>query len=428
MTSSPTTATSPGTVTVIGAGLAGLAAAVRATALGRPVRVIEAANQAGGRCRSFHDMVLDRVIDNGNHLILGANTGVFDFLHEIGAQNALTPLDPPDFNFIDLSADMSWTLRPGVGRLPWWLLHPHNRIPGSRLADLRDAYRLAMASEDSTVADCVDPAAPLFERFWQPLARAILNTDATEGSAQLLWRVIRETLLTGAAGSRPYLAAKGLSAALVDPALDHLRQRGVSVSFGTRIRGLEAELGRAKALVTSGGTIEIAPEDTIILAIPPSEAQALLPDLTVPTETRPIVNLHYRVEDGLRLPGGVPFIGLVGSEAQWVFNRGDILSVTVSAASALAAQSAEAIAATVWAELARVTGAPGTPIPPHRVIKEQRATIAQTPAQLRLRPPARTRIGGLFLAGDWTDTGLPATVDGAIRSGFQAAEMAASGN
>ena len=137
------------------------------------------------------------------------------------------------------------------------------------------------------------------------------------------------------------------------------------------------------------------------------------------------MNLHYAVDGGIALPGGLPLLGLVGGTAQWLFQRGDVLSVTISAGIAEADLPHDRLAGTVWEEICRATGAQGPvpprPIPPCRVITEKRATIAQSPAQDRLRPAARTRWRNLYLAGDWTDTGLPATIEGAIRSGETAA-------
>jgi hypothetical protein len=132
------------------------------------------------------------------------------------------------------------------------------------------------------------------------------------------------------------------------------------------------------------------------------------------------VNLHYRLASPARLPGGLPLVGLVGGTAQWLFVRGNILSVTISAGEREVDLPAEALAEIVWRDIAKVLG--DAPAPPCRVVKEKRATFAQTPVQVAKRPKANAGPVNLALAGDWTDTGLPATIEGAIRSGEIAAK------
>ena len=123
----------------------------------------------------------------------------------------------------------------------------------------------------------------------------------------------------------------------------------------------------------------------VVSAVPPAACASLFPDIATPTEYRPIVNLHFVVDDGIVLPGGLPLVGLIGGTAQWLFRRSDILSVTISAGIAEAGLPHDRLAGLVWSEICKATGAAG-PVPPCRVITEKRATIAQTPAQERLRP------------------------------------------
>jgi hydroxysqualene dehydroxylase len=158
----------------------------------------------------------------------------------------------------------------------------------------------------------------------------------------------------------------------------------------------------------------------VILALPPAAASGLLPGLVVPTETRAIVNAHFRIGDTAPTPR---LIGVTGGLAQWILWRDDVVSVTVSAADRLLAEAAEPLAAHLWAEVSRVLDLRG-PLPAFRVVKERRATIAATAASERLRPPARTPFRSLVLAGDWTRTGLPATLESAVRSGEAAARLA----
>lgn len=411
------------TIHVVGAGLAGLACATRLVEQGQRVALYEATDHAGGRCRSWHDTALGRTIDNGNHLILGANPHCFTYLDRIGGRDGLIAIDPVRLPFLDLADGRLWHLRPGRGPLPLWLADPARRVPGTRLRDYLRVATLALARGDDSVADRLPPSHPLTRRLWQPLAVSILNTPYDQGSARLLWSVFRRTLLRGAAACRPFMAGPGgLSAALVDPALAFLRHHGVAPVFGRRLRSLDrATDGRVTALVFSDGRQPLADRDRVVLALPAEAMPGLLPEVPAPDRFQAILNAHFRLDGPVPLPGGLPLLALIGGTAEWLFSRGDVLSVTVSAADALMDQPAAALADRLWRDVAQALGRPDAPVPPHRIVKERRATFAATPAMDRRRPAPLLPIGNLVLAGDWTDTGLPATIEGAIQSGHRAA-------
>ena len=160
--------------------------------------------------------------------------------------------------------------------------------------------------------------------------------------------------------------------------------------------------------------------DLVVLAVPHFAAGELLPGLNAPRESRAILNVHYQLPQAIDAP---QMIGLIHSDAQWVFVRGAMVSVTVSAADAWMDRDADEIAISLWPDVAKALGI-AVEVPPYRVIKERRATFAQTPDALDLRPKTHTVYINLFLAGDWTATGLPATIEGAIKSGRVAAQAA----
>ncbi len=234
------------TTHIIGAGLAGLSAAVRLAEQGRRVAVYEAAGQAGGRCRSYFDAGFGAVIDNGNHLLLSGNDAAIRYLTLIGGADKLCGSAKAEFDFADLATGERWTLKINEGRWPSWLFDPGRRVPGTKPLDYLAAAPLMWAGRRKTVTDIVAGAGPLYERLWQPLMLAALNTDPHEGSARLAGAVMRNTLAKGGAACRP-LVAEGLSAAFIDPALAYLGEHGGTVAFGKRLREIEFASGHVRS-------------------------------------------------------------------------------------------------------------------------------------------------------------------------------------
>lgn len=410
-----------GRVHVIGAGIAGLAAAVRIAESGGAAVVYEAARHAGGRCRSLRDARLGRLIDNGNHLLLSGNTDAMRFLEAIGSADRMAGPEAAAFPFFDVRTDERWSVQPNAGRIPWWIARAGRRVAGTRAWHYLPGLRLALARHGTSVTECVGKPRLLFERFWEPMAVGVLNTPAHTAAASLLRPVLSETFLRGEAYCRPLVAREGLSHALVDPAVRYLEARGMAVRLGMRLGAMRIVNGRVRELEFGKETVSLAQQDQVILALPPWELTSLLPGMSVPTAFHPIVNVHFVLDGPACLPTELPLVGVIGGTVQWIFARGDVASVTVSAASALVARSGPLIAERTWNEVARVLGQSEERLPPYRVIKEKRATFAQTPAQIRSRPGARTELSNLFLAGAYTDTGLPATIESAARSGHRAA-------
>ena len=410
------------TVHIVGAGLAGLSAAVRLARAGRRVRLFEAASQAGGRCRSFFDRTLDRQVDNGNHLLLSGNRSAMAYLRLIGAAGRFVGPDQARFPFHDLASGAGWCVQPNSGPVPWWVLSRRRGIPGVAPAAWLSALRLRRAGPAQNVAQCVGDTGTIFRRFWEPLAVSALNLPADRAAAGLLWPVIAETFARGGRACLPRIAEKGLSDSFIDPATRFLEARGGRLHYGARLKAITLTSGAARGLEFADETVALDADDQVILALPSWSLGTLLPDLPVPDGSNAILGVHFRLPTG-RDWGDTPFIGLIGGKAQWIFMRGDVVSITTSAADDLIDRDAARLAALVWPEVRAALGLGDSPLPPYRVIKEKRATFCQSPDQIVRRPGAESAIANLFLAGDWTDTGLPATMEGAIRSGARAAEI-----
>jgi squalene-associated FAD-dependent desaturase len=294
------------------------------------------------------------------------------------------------------------------------------RVPGTRVRDYLAGARLLWAGPADAVERALGGSGRLYDRLWRPVLLAALNTDPCEASARLARAVVRETLAKGGRACRPLIARDGLAAAFVDPALAFLERHSAPVRFDHRLRALELEGGHACGLqFAEDERVALTSRDRVVLAVPAPVAPMLVPGLEAPAEFRAIVNAHFKVPPP---PGMPPILGVVNGMTEWLFAFPDRLAVTISAADRLIETPREELARDIWREVARLAGLPGDP-PPWQIIKERRATFAALPAQEAKRPGARTQWPNLVLAGDWTATGLPATIEGAIRSGNRAADL-----
>ena len=413
----------PTHVHVVGAGLAGLAAALSLVERGIGVTLYEAGPAAGGRCRSYFDRELGCRIDNGNHLLLSGNTAAFAFLDQVGSRDTMAGPSVPAFPFMDLASGERWVVRPNRGRVPFWILDPKRRVPGTRLREYFSLMALRRAGPSATVAETLHQG-PLYHRLLEPLAIAALNTPTATGSARLLNAIVGESLAAGGAACIPAFPREGLSESFIDPAVAWLQARGATLRLSSRVAGLQVEDGVAVAL----GATTVAPGEAVVLAVPAPVATSLLPGVSGPDAFEAILNVHFRIDVAAdAIPEQAGFMGLVNSLSEWVFVKPGVVSVTISAANRHAALEPVAVAQQVWQEVRSALHLP-EPIPVWRVLREKRATFAATPDQDRKRPSSRAGLKNLVLAGDWTATGLPATIEGAIRSGRSAAVDLLSAN
>ncbi|RFU48660.1 hydroxysqualene dehydroxylase HpnE [Paraburkholderia sp. DHOC27] len=407
-------------VHVIGAGLAGLAAAVQLQRRGAQVVLHEAAAQAGGRCRSWYDHTLGTTIDSGNHVLFSGNHAALAYLRAIGAADQLEGPAQPEFAFADLKTRAHWSVRPTPGRLPWWIFDPAARVPNSNPGDYLSLVPLLFARPGRTVAQTVQCDGVVWERLLRPLLRTVLNVEPREASAEMTAGFVRETLLAGGAACRTLTARHGLSSAFVDPALRLLQHGGAAIRLDSRLDDIVfSERGRVSGLRFADEHIELEPGAGVVLTTPPHIAQKLVPGMQAPNRFTTRLTVHFAVEPPFGVP---PLTGLLNGTAEWLMAFDGHLSVTVNDAGRLIEQSHEALAEQIWAEVAQVVNLPLAPMPAWLVVPEVQAGFAPLPDQEMRRPGTRTRWNNLMLAGDWTATGLPATLEGAIRSGQKAAD------
>jgi squalene-associated FAD-dependent desaturase len=326
-----------------------------------------------------------------------------------------------EFSFVDLASHERWMLRFNDGRLPLWIFDSRRRVPGTGMLDYLPLRRLLNPAPGKAVGEVIACDGPVYKRLVEPLLLAALNIDPPHGAARLASAVVRETLGAGGRACRPLLARDGLGPTLIGPALAALAQRGGGLRLEHQLHAMHFADERIEALEFGGETVALAPDDAVILAVPPYAAAALVNGLDVPNEFRAIVNAHFRIEPP---SGATPILGVLNGMVEWIFTFPGRVSVTISAADRLLDTARDVLAKSIWDEVASVTGLPAA-LPPWQIVRERRATFAATPAQDARRPGAQTRWRNLVLAGDWTDTGLPATIESAIRSGHRAAAIIA---
>lgn len=439
---------------VVGAGFAGLSAAVRLAAHGVRVLVLESRSRLGGRATAFTDRETGELVDNGQHVLIGCYSETFALLHVIGASNHVRWQPGLGVSMVDTDGRFS---RMECPRLPaplhllagvwrWSALSWRDRLAVLRMgAPLREARR--MLADDGSSQTLPVPAetvqdwlirhgqtARLREMLWDPLALAALNQPAAAAAAAPFVRVLAEMFGSDPRAAAIVLPTRPLHAMYAEPARAFIEQHGGEVRTGTPA---QVVLQRdATPLVTSGS--EAWTPAAVISAVPWFALPSLIDgdvsplagvlDAARATDASPIVTVNLWYD---RAVMDEPFVGLPGRLMQWVFDKRTMFGEAASHLSLVSSGAADVLRWTnprlVEAAQAELAGAlPGVRdarVVRATVVREPRATFSLAPGQPP-RPGTHTPVRGLFLAGDWIDTGLPATIEGAVRSGHRAAEAA----
>lgn len=358
------------TVHIIGTGISGLSAAYKLTQNGIPVVLYDAAARAGGRCHSFFDKKLNALIDNGTHLMLGANTALLEMLSNCPTK---TPLKNIGGRFVFYRKNET-SFQIDTGK------------PLSILKHLKALYPL--------------------------LCESVMNTPVKNADTAMLFKTALKCF--GKKNGLIYLAYPSLNDSVISPVVDFLKSKNVPFHFGKRLN----KIGTDDLIFSDGTNVSLTEKDRVILAVSPNAASALS-DKIQAMPVQPIANIHYKTDT--LLPDALPLIGLIGLKGHWVFTKNGVLSVTISAAEELLRrQTPDELAVSVWQELKNILKTTED-CPPYRVVIERRATLFQS-KEINKRRPFADAASPIILAGDFTATDLPCTIEGAVRSGFKAAE------
>jgi squalene-associated FAD-dependent desaturase len=403
---------------IVGAGYAGMAAAVSAAARGVPVTVFETGPVPGGRARRVRISSdgQGQELDNGQHILIGAYTELFRLMRTVGVPSDALLRIPLEIRYArGFSLRRLWL--PGSAGLMAGLVFAKGIPFNERLGALQfmgalkqSAFRL---SYDMSVAELLErhgQRGRIAKLLWQPLAVSALNTPVAEASARAFLAVLRDTLAGEAEASDLLLPRCDLSKLFPEPAVEFVRQHGGQVWLKSQVTDLH-ELKQGF--------------DAVIVAVGPHQLRTLLPDVAVDYDYQPIYTCYLQYEERVRLR--FPMLGLSGGLVQWVFDRGALLgergrlACVISARGAHQQMSLDELAAACQRELVNNGLVKGDPVWT-RAIAEKRATVSCTPG--RATPPIETPHQGIFLAGDYTDPDYPPTLEAAVRSGVRAAGLA----
>lgn len=444
-------------VVILGAGVAGLTAAVHLANAGLKPLVLEAAKTPGGRARSQFDPTLNEEVDNGPHLLLGTYQHTLELLSLLGTRHLLLEEKNVVFSF--------WNRMLGWHQLacpdwpaPWHLLAGISRFPAFSVKDWLATLRIGIhlledhePLEKLSVTQWLQShqqTEALFQRLWQPLCLATLNEPPASANAALFATVLKRLFLSNRQAARPLLPTTPLSQLLALPAQRFIHAAGGEVRCGCRVKGLEMTDAGIQSIHTQHGTLH--KPKAVIAALPYYILTRLLPEWTTKTaisqlQSAPIVSVHLNYPQPINLPNFM--IGLPHETSQWIIDRGKIqhyattqtadkgandsgptssggkFSAVLSAAYRERTWSQEQLISTVHQDLLRIMPQLAHLTPSAaRVFKEHRATFATWPETSQYRPTTQTPWHNFYLAGDWTRTGLPATLEGAALSGVQAAQ------
>jgi squalene-associated FAD-dependent desaturase len=428
-------------IIIVGAGVAGISAAMQLCDAGCEVEIFEQKMQVGGRITAIHDIASGDTIDNGQHLLTGAYTRFLEILEQLGTSKGVTAQKSLKIPFFSKSGNstLDTSILPGsLGLLAGLLLMRKIKLSSKiRALNLMVKIKFGLQDVDS---DCLefllkhDQNKDMIDFFWEPLVLATINAPLNQAPAKLMINVLKKAFLADRKSSVLIFPAIDL-ASLVEPFGKDIESRGGKLHLGKKVVRIIFENNTFRGVELSDGSVRKA--DSAVLAIPEYSFTKLIPDEYLSKlknhsfEHSPILSVYYWFDKDYF---DFDFAGIVGYKSQWIFNRRRIIkfqsgkfaghiTVTVSAADELLKLSQDETAKLIFEELKDVLNLNDSIQPiRHRVIIEKFATPLITVESEKRRPKEKTQIKGLYLAGDWCDTGLPATIEGAAISGKKAAD------
>ena len=416
---------------VIGGGIAGLSAAVYLSKFGFKVELIEASPKLGGRAYSFKEKKTDTIVDNGQHILMGCYKNTLSFLNEINAIDNLVFQKRLEINFVKNDSSI-YSLKalplPYPFSLAFGMLF-YNAISFSeRLKLIRFFIRLSFLKSEEllhlTVYEWLLKEGQnqnLIKSFWEILVVSALNTDIKKASAKLFADVLKEIFLSGSKAAAIIIPDYGLSETYCENARTYIEGSGGKIKLSEAITDIKISKNKIETVRTSKR--EITDFDYVISSVPEHALNNLISDQfyfnKLKLEYSCILSVHLWLrENNLNMP----FYGFIDSPVHWIFNHGSHITTVISNANDYLNHSKDDIFEIVTLELSKFMNIQKRDVTHYKVIKEKRATFIPSNSIVNKRPGTGTEISNFCLAGDWIDTGLPSTIESAVKSGRIAAE------
>mgnify|MGYP004703904569 CR=1 FL=1 len=421
-------------IIVIGAGLAGLSAAVHLAKKNHNIKLIEATPKLGGRTYSFYDDKSGLNLDNGQHIMVGCYKFTLDFLRTIGALHKLEFQENLKVVFIDTfgkkhnleSTNFIYPLNLFFGILDYSAVSIFDRIN-----ILIFAAKLFLRLDKNELFDSIDKwllfnnqNEKINKALWEIIAIGALNTSLQKGSPKIFASILREIFFTGNFSSTIIVPKTDLSELFCSDAENFLLKKNCEVNKSERLTEIIFENKIAVKLITDKNVY--SEFDYCILALPSyamnkvKNIENVLDLNSLNYSTSGILTFHIFLKENKLQE---KFYGLIDSPIHWVFNHKEYLTLVTSDADEIITKENEELFDIAAAELKQYLGIERANIIRYQVVKEKRATVIPDNNFLRNRPTAKTSIENLFLAGDWTATDLPSTIEGAIKSGKIVSEI-----
>jgi uncharacterized protein with NAD-binding domain and iron-sulfur cluster len=417
------------TIYIIGAGISGLSTGLLFAENGYNVKIFEATKAAGGRVRSFYDDKLATELDNGNHLILGANTKILKLIKNIGSLEKFHKISGGKFNFYNSETGERF-LTEGF---------KIGKIPNVEAKDYLSFFKLIFAGK-KTVSQVFGEQSGLFKNFIENISNSILNTNPHVASARVfrnvLFKILASKILTSQNGLDYYFPKTNWNDALITPLLERLKNLGVEVEYNKSVKRIICEKieqtapnkKSATQLIFSDSAEVLNLNNIVILATPATVTESLLEDVTTPKKHNTILNIHFKFEHKI----SAQIFAVLNSYIEWVFVKPNLISTTTSAASEeLLNLPEEELVTKAWADICsylqikdnqiKDEKIKNKKIPPYRIIREKRATYSADEQTLKQLPTTKTPYKNVFLVGDYVRPNfysaiIPATLEAAVQS------------